>query len=66
MYIYSSEKDNIRDNIREQVIDAAKEGVKGVLGQSELGSALISGGEADVSDEALDAETAVPLPVEPF
>ena len=61
VYVYQN-KDSLIDEAKTQVTDA----VKDLLGTSQLGSALISGGEQDVTDEALGADTAVPLPVDPF
>ena len=61
VYVYQN-KDALIDEAKTQVTDA----VKDLLGTSQLGSALISGGEQDVTDEALGADTAVPLPVDPF
>ena len=63
VYVYT-QRDAIKDNIKERVT----EGVKEAIGGSQLGSALIGGssGEVDVTDEALGADTAIPLPVSPF
>lgn len=61
VYVYQN-KDALIDEAKTQVTDA----VKDLLGASQLGSALIGGGDVDVTDEALDADTAVPLPVDPF
>ena len=60
VYVYQN-KDALIDEAKTQVTDA----VKDLLGASELGSALV-GGPADVTDEALGADTAVPLPVDSF
>ena len=60
VYVYQN-KDALIDEAKTQVTDA----VKDLLGASQLGSALI-GEDVDVTDEALDAETAVPLPVDPL
>lgn len=63
-YVYL-QKDAIVDNIKQQVTEAATDGVKELLGQSQLGSALIGGvDDVDVTDEALGP--AVPMPVVPF
>ena len=61
VYVYQN-KDSLIDQAKTQVTDA----VKDLLGASQLGSALIGGGDTDVTDEALGADTAVPLPVDPF
>ena len=63
VYVYT-ERDAIQERIKERVT----QGVKDAIGGSQLGSALINGssGEVDVTDEALGADTAVPLPVSPF
>ena len=63
VYVYT-QRDAIKENIKERVT----EGVKEAIGGSQLGSALIGGssGEVDVTDEALGADTAIPLPVSPF
>ena len=62
VYVYQN-KDALIDEAKTQVTDA----VKDLLGASQLGSALIGGEDVDdVTDEALDADTAVPLPVDPF
>ena len=62
VYVYQN-KDSLIDEAKTQVTDA----VKDLLGASQLGSALIGGEDVDdVTDEALGAETAVPLPVDPF
>ena len=59
-----TQREAIKENIKERVT----EGVKDAIGGSQLGSALIGGssGEVDVTDGALGADTAVPLPVSPF
>ena len=62
VYVYANQ-DAIRSNIKRQVT----EGVKEAIGGSQIGSALINGSSGvDVTDEALGADTAVPLPVNPF
>ena len=63
VYVYT-QKDVIRENIKERVT----EGVKEAIGGSQLGSALINGssGEVDVTDEALGADSPISLPVSPF
>ena len=62
-YVYVN-KDAIVENVKEEAIAAVTE----LLGTSQLGSTLIEGvaPDVDVTDEALGADTAVPLPVDPF
>ena len=62
VYIYT-QKDALIEAAKQEGINAVKE----LLGTSQLGSALIGGiGETDVTDEALDADSAISLPVSPF
>ena len=58
VYLYTNQ-DAIKDHIKSQVM----EGVQDAIGGSQLGSALING---SVSDEALGADTALPIPAIPF
>jgi len=61
-YLYVN-KDTIVDNIKQEALESVTE----LLGASELGSALISGpAEVDVTDEALGADSALPIPAIPF
>ena len=63
VYVYTNQ-DAIRDNIKRQVT----EGVKEAIGGSQIGSALIGGSSpgVDVTDEALGADSALPIPSIPF
>ena len=63
VYVYANQ-DAIKESIKERVM----EGVKEAIGGSEIGSALLSGStpEVDVTDEALGADSAIPIPVIPF
>ena len=63
VYVYVN-KDAIVDDIKQEAVEAVTE----LLGTSQLGSALISGVDpsGDVTDEALGADTAVPIPAIPF
>ena len=58
VYVYTNQ-DAIKDQIKGQVM----EGVQDAIGGSQLGSALING---SVTDEALDADSALPIPSIPF
>ena len=58
VYVYTNQ-DDIKENIKQQVMN----GVQDALGGSNLGSALING---SVTDDALDADTALPIPSMPF
>jgi len=63
VYVYVN-KDAIVENVKEEAINAVTE----LLGTSQIGSVLIEGvaDDVDVTDEALGADTAIPLPGNPF
>ena len=64
VYVYT-QREAIKDNIRERVM----EGVKDAIGGSQLGSALLNGSnEVDVTDSALGVDTNPPvsIPSVPF
>ena len=64
VYVYT-QRDAIKDNIRERVM----EGVIDAIGGSQIGSALISGSSGvDVTDNALgvDINPPVDIPISPF
>ena len=61
-YVYVN-KDTIVDNIKQEALDSMKD----LLGGSQIGSALINGSSGvDVTDEALGADSALPIPAIPF
>ena len=56
-------EDAIVDNIKQEALESMKD----LLGGSQIGSALINGSTGvDVSDDALDAGSAIPIPSIPF
>ena len=62
VYVYVN-KDAIVDNIKQEALESMKD----LLGGSQIGSALINGSTGvDVSDDALDAGSAIPIPSIPF
>ena len=64
VYVYT-QREAIKENIRERVM----EGVKDAIGGSEIGSALLSGSSGvDVTDAGLGVDTNPPveLPISPF
>ena len=67
VYVYTNQ-DAIKDNIKNQIEAAVGESILGPLNSSQIGSVLINGpaDEVDVTDEALGADTALPIPSIPF
>ena len=63
VYVYVN-KDAIVEDIKQEAISAVTE----LLGTSQLGSTLIEGvdPDVDVTDEALGADSALPVPAVPF
>ena len=63
IYVYVN-KDAIVEDIKQEAVGAVSE----LLGTSQLGSTLIEGVAPDtgVTDEALGADSALPIPVIPF
>lgn len=63
VYVYT-QKDALIETVKTEITDSVKE----LLGTSQLGATLIDGvsGDVDVTDSALGADTALPIPSVPF